>query len=375
MPKQKKRLRAKITVGHDADGDAIIKWASGYTKKELEANKEELRRTYINGAVAIRRDILFGEYVVTWYNIYKIEAAAQGGKKIGESTKANYRTAINVHILPAFEFRQMRSITADQLQQFMYTLSKYSRTLIGDVHSVLKNVFSLAYAQGVIDRDVSVALKKPQAADPDERRELTDAETRAMLTLIHGSALPLCDRLFLALLFYLGLRRGEALGIQWPDVDFAKRVIHIRRDIDFETGKVGALKTKAAYRDVPIPEQLFSLLQKFRQIGTQFVVQAPQNKQHWSKSTFDRHWLKFQRMIFALDSSVEHDDNGSILTSHYVRHNYATLLYDANVDVLAAAKMFGHSDVRTMMRIYTHIKESRQLVSAEKIRLVFANIS
>ena len=48
MATQKKRLRAQVTVGHDADGNAIYKWANGRTKKELEANKEELRRAHLD---------------------------------------------------------------------------------------------------------------------------------------------------------------------------------------------------------------------------------------------------------------------------------------------------------------------------------------
>lgn len=39
--------------------------------------------------------------------------------------------------------------------------------------------------------------------------------------------------LFLAVLYYLGLRRGEALGLQWGDFDFDEDLVHIQRDIDY----------------------------------------------------------------------------------------------------------------------------------------------
>lgn len=367
MPKQKKRLRAKITVGHDEDG-AIIKWASGYTKKELEANKEELRRTYINGAVAIRRDILFGEFVVTWYDTYKLGAAAQGGRRISESTKANYRTAINVHILPVFALRQMRAITAQDLQDFMNSKSGYSRTIIGDVYSVLKNVFALACAQGIIDRDPAAALKKPQAATPNERRALTEAETKAVLQLIKSHA----DALLLALLYYTGLRRGEALGLQWSDIDFTNKMISVKRDIDFETGDVGDLKTAASRREVPIPDELLAMLQKRREIGNGYLIRAPRTKQFWTKATYERHWTKLQEALYAVDPSIEHDAVGSILTPHYFRHNYATLLYEANVDMLTAQTWLGHSDPKTTQQIYTHLREKKQNKNATKIKKVFS---
>ena len=39
--------------------------------------------------------------------------------------------------------------------------------------------------------------------------------------------------LFLAVLYYLGLRRGEALGLQWSDIDFRENQVHVQRDIDY----------------------------------------------------------------------------------------------------------------------------------------------
>ena len=49
------RYRAKVTVGHDASGKAIVKYVSGRTKKELEAAKEEARKTYVGNAVLVDR--------------------------------------------------------------------------------------------------------------------------------------------------------------------------------------------------------------------------------------------------------------------------------------------------------------------------------
>lgn len=368
MAKKKKRLRAQITVGHDANGIPIYKWASGYTKKELEENKEELRRTYINGAVAVRRDIQLGEFVKEWYEIYKLGAASHGGRKISASTQANYRTAINVHIFPAFADRQMRAITAGDLQRFMNSLNSYSRTLIGDVYSVLKNVFSMAYAQGIVDRDPAVALKKPEAGRPTPRRALTPAETAAVLKLVETHH----DGLLLAILYYTGMRRGEALGLQWADINFSKRLISIRRDIDFDTGSVGDVKSKTSLRDIPIVDELYVLLQKCRSVGNGFVIQSPHLKSFWSQGTFVRHWNAIQKALSEIDPSIENVRGSSILTPHYFRHNYATLLFEADVDVLTAQTFLGHADPKTTLKIYTHLRESKRIQNTEKLQKAFS---
>lgn len=62
---------------------------------------------------------------------------------------------------------------------------------------------------------------------------------------------------------------------------------------------------------------------------------------------------------------------GSILTAHYFRHNYATLLYDAGVDVLTAQKYLGHADPVTTLRIYTHLKKLREQSSKQKVIEMF----
>ncbi|WP_374044278.1 tyrosine-type recombinase/integrase [uncultured Gemmiger sp.] len=54
---------------------------------------------------------------------------------------------------------------------------------------------------------------------------------------------------------------------------------------------------------------------------------------------------------------------GRCVTAHQFRHEFASILYEANVGELEAQKLLGHSDITTTRRIYTHIRE-RQLENA-----------
>lgn len=359
MAKQKKRLRAQITVGHDADGKPVYKWASGRTKKELEARKEELRRDHINGAVAIRRDIFFGEYVTNWYRIYK-------EPYISASSKANYRSTLNHYLFPTFADRQMRAITAEQLQAYLNDLAGMGKTTLTYIMIVLTNCFTLANAQGVIDRNAAAALKPPKA-ERTSRRALTAQETAAVLTVIDTHP----DGLLLAILYYTGLRRGESLGLRWSDVDFSARTLRVERDIDFVTGKVGTVKTNTSVRILPLPDELYTLLNKARQIGTGYIIRAPKTGEFWPQATFVRHWRSIQEALLKAVSDIESSGSGSILTPHYFRHNYASILYRSGVDVLSAQRYLGHTDPATTMRIYTHLADETQLKDAEKVRKAF----
>ena len=66
---------------------------------------------------------------------------------------------------------------------------------------------------------------------------------------------------------------------------------------------------------------------------------------------------------------------GSMLTPHYFRHNYASVLYNAGVDVLSAQRFLGHSNPATTMAIYTHLSAETEDKSAEKTRLALSAAS
>lgn len=168
--------------------------------------------------------------------------------------------------------------------------------------------------------------------------------------------------LLLLVLYYTGVRRGEALGLQWRDIDFKNRTVHIQRDIDFiDNGAVGDLKSKAANSVIPILNELCRALNAVRGIGESFVFTAPVTGKQLSLSTYRRRWTQLMTAMWECDNSIESvpikakEKRRSILKAHHFRHNYASILYDAGIDVLSAMKWLGHNDVKTTLAIYSHL--------------------
>ena len=54
-------------------------------------------------------------------------------------------------------------------------------------------------------------------------------------------------------------------------------------------------------------------------------------------------------------------------TAHQLRHSYATMLYDADVDVKTAQKLLGHADFGVTMKIYTHLSAEKETAGIEKL--------
>lgn len=394
------RLSTKIKIGNGINGRPLYKYAYGYTKTELAAAVDELKRKHITGNVDIRRDVLFSVYAQEFYDAYKKTQLAPAGRE-------TYLTALNAHLLPAFGDRQMRAITSTQLQMRINDIAVGSSdSKVRKVILVVKQLFKQAIVDGVIDRNPALSIKMP-AASSGTRRPLTDAERAAVLKVGHNHK----DGLLLLLLYYTGGRIGEALGLWCQDIDLAADTIHFHNDIDYkvsakekaaslEAGEedptVGDVKTPSSDRFVPIPDQLHAALAPVVQDGraTDYVFKAPITGGYWPKSTYVRRWTALMQAVYLANPSIESKEikdyynrkakkeedpkkpdtprpRQSILTPHYFRHNYATMLYDADIDVLSAQKWLGHKDIQTTLRFYAHLSRGKEDKNVAKLKAMF----
>ena len=60
-----------------------------------------------------------------------------------------------------------------------------------------------------------------------------------------------------------------------------------------------------------------------------------------------------------------------LITPHYFRHNYVTMLYESGIDPLIAMKIVGHTDYQTTANIYTHVRDEMLKKSTANMGDVF----
>ena len=371
MPtKQKSGLyRTKVKIGVDRDGRDVVKWISGKTKKELEEARAQITAYYIDGAER-PDDRLFGEYAVEWYQLRKkpfISASMQNG----------YRTMLNKYVLPEFGDRNLRAVRAADIQRFLNSFSGKSSTQIAMALSVLRGVFGSAYADRILDSDPTSRICKPASAPPKEKRALTPTERANIEHTIatqHNSE-------YLAVLYYTGMRPGEARGLQWGDIDWEENMIHIQRDLDFATGDYGSLKTRAADRYVPLIPALRDYLLPRRSLADAPIVSSSNGKPVTS-ATASRLWISLMLASDMAEPIPEGEVNykGSdiraryraVITPHCLRHNFITMCWDMGMDVQLVAKIVGHSDVKVTMAIYTHLDKTHVADAAHQLSAMFS---
>ena len=382
MPKKQASglYRSKVKVGVDQDGKAINKWISGKTRREMEEARKDVERRYINGLGA-NDDQVFGAYAVEWFHIRKKPG-------LSPSQVEGYRTALNLHVLPYFGERMLRSITPIDLQEFANQFEGCSTTKITMIISTLKGIFASAFDDRIVLYDPSIHIRKPKPADGNQKRALTQSERERVEAVCEEHE----EGMYLALLYYLGVRPGEARGFRWGDVNWDEAYIHVERDIDYKNkAEAGKLKTKASDRYLPIPQRLFSMLWSKRGHDDDYILTGSISGSALAKTSAERMWL---RLMIAADMAEEipqttpaeatepHKDDRSardlrrlyrpLITPHTLRHNYATMCWENDIDVYSAMRLLGHSSIKTTMDIYTHLTDQQLGKMSEMVEDMFS---
>lgn len=377
MPTRQKdgRYRSKLVIGHDPDGKPIVKWAQGKTKKELEENKAALKTHYITGSAA-SNDVLFGVYALKWYKTMKAPHISVG-------SEFNYTIYMNKHISPVFGLRNLRSIRPMEIQTWLNSYAGKSKTTINYLLAVMRGVFKSALAEGIVYRDPTAGLVRPKVSQAKPRRALTQDERCAVVNAAASNK----EGALLALMYYLGVRRGEALGLMWSDINWDANIIRIERDIDNKNHSMaGDVKTGSARREIPIDSKLRAILEPLSHGAEGYIIKSRDGKP-LSESSFRRMWIRLMidcGFATAVPKPPESRKSRDItakwrceITAHYLRHDYATRLYEAGIDIPTAMRLLGHADYNTTVKVYTHISKEKlrqagQSVESARVKKIVA---
>ena len=159
-----------------------------------------------------------------------------------------------------------------------------------------------------------------------------------------------------------GLRRGELLGLQWPDVDFDAHLIHIRRTWNY-TPDQGCYfetpKSNRSRRPIHLPTAFFVTLLEYKRwqderrllLGDVWMGKPDDLRVFTSENgapifpTSPTWWLsKFTKSI-----GIEH------LSVHSLRHTYASLMIADDVPIVEISNQMGHARSSTTTNIYGHV--------------------
>lgn len=154
-----------------------------------------------------------------------------------------------------------------------------------------------------------------------------------------------------------GLRRGELLGLKWVDIDLERGDLRVRRQIARINGEVveAPLKTKNAYRTLPLAEDTIGVLkaQKQKTGDSPWVFPSPTGRPISPDSVL--HMLHRVLKRAGLPRVRFHD----------LRHTFATLALQNGVDVKTVSGMLGHFSAGFTLDTYAHVTTASQRQAAK----------
>jgi integrase len=161
-------------------------------------------------------------------------------------------------------------------------------------------------------------------------------------------------RLAVVLSCTCGLRSGEAIALKWEDIDFDKRIVHVRNTATFQT-------KSRRNRVVPIPPSVVPILIEARKTATSNSVLHEKSRQ--IDSYLLSHFFKAYIRRLGLDSQLHF---------HSCRHTAATWWVSDNVPLPVCQKWLGHSSI-AMVMVYAHAQPMKYEEYASRIVLPSLN--
>lgn len=270
-------------------------------------------------------------------------------KQVQYQTALRYKS-LTARIVKHFGKRYIRNITTDNIMLFMDMLvnEQFSTKSIKDEMSVIKMIFKYAKIKEYVSENVALYLVPPKGKAKEERSALSDDEIQVVENSIDSDF-----GLLAFFILYSGLRKGEALALEWEDIDFEQNIIKVNKSVEFVgcSPRLKAPKTKAGERIVPLIDKLKDVLATHRATGIVFN----QDGHHMNSSYFQRHWKGYT------------EETGLIVSPHQLRHTFTTLLYEWDISDKDTQEILGHADISTTRNIYTHIRQSRMTETLMKI--------
>jgi integrase len=280
---------------------------------------------------------------------------------------------------------RIRIVRTPHIQQALDDLAKaseLSRASLSRVRTFLTQVFSEAIRRGYRDSDHNPVrdAKVPHGKAAQETYAYSLAETQRIMNLLPPKASTIC-----AIGAFAGLRRGEIFGLQWADVDEKNSLLHVRREVTFDSkGRmiISEPKTEKSKAPVPIIGPLLAILKDWKAAQKAVAADA------WM---FPASFVRAQHPNGVVDSlgqtptnpgNFDRDHVEPVLTKakvawhgfHAFRRGLATNLHALGVQDIDIQQILRHSDVNVTRECYIKQVSSTARTTLDKLGTAWAQL-
>ena len=264
----------------------------------------------------------------------------------------------------------IENITRKVVQKFIFALAKgadgkkpLKQKTQKNYLAFVSNAFTYAVKNEYIKESPCRAIEVTET-ESEERDPYTLDEEVALLKKLNEREVPTHYKVFFMLLIHLGMRKGEALAIEWKNIDLDAKSVFIRRNSQYRNSRTGVFttlpKTKGSIRCLKLPDEIIDLLPKLtaeqeelkRNVGDNWV------EHDCLFTTWNGEPMRPNRPYTWLQKFCEREDL-PFKGLHNFRHALVTNLVHERTDIATVSSIVGHSNPNITLGIYTHeIKEA-----------------
>ncbi|HXU98088.1 MAG TPA: tyrosine-type recombinase/integrase [Jiangellaceae bacterium] len=275
------------------------------------------------------------------------------------ATLYNYRRYVDRELVPTIGGVRLSKLTASHLDRVYSSLRRrgLAPATIRQIHAIVRAALNQAVRWGLVSRNVASLASAPSQPQREQQPPCV-AEVVALMDA--AEALEPMFGLYVRVVAATGMRRSEACGLRWSDIDLEDGRLVVQRSHLSLPGSVGDRPTKTrSIRTVTLDDDTVAALKSAwlaarelarfagvdderRRSGYVFSFDAD-GAQAWRGDTVDARW-----------SRTRHAAGVTSVRLHDLRHWQATQLLDAGVPVPTVAARLGHADGTTTMKIYAH---------------------
>ncbi|WP_243120651.1 tyrosine-type recombinase/integrase [Pelotomaculum sp. FP] len=239
--------------------------------------------------------LTFSRFVERWLRDY-------AETNLAPKTLFRYKDILITRILPAMGHLKLEQIKPFHLMEFYKNLQEdgirkdgkkggLSAKTILQHHRVISSIFSCAVEWQVVSSNPASRVKPPKV----QKKQINcydEGQTALLLQLLEEEELKYRALVHLAL--FTGLRRGELMGLEWPDIDFNKNTLMVRQASQYLPGEgifQKAPKNETSVRLLSLPKFLIDILRQLKKEQAAYrlekVGDAWQKDSNWIFTTWN----------------------------------------------------------------------------------------
>ena len=324
------------------------------TRREARLLLNALLRPTNQGLRKPHSTMMFGDFARKWEEAVLPTYRA--------STRNFYRYTLRRHLVPKFAQYRLCDICAPDLQMFLNQKGeRYAPSVLHHIRATMSRVCGSAKEWGYLENNPAAGIRLPHRHPVQPKVTFQPQDLQMVLDHLEEP-----NRTLVFLIAVTGMRVSELLGLQWSDIDFERRSLHVRRT--FYRGNFGLPKTHSSERALPISDGLSYALQQHRQrvrkSKMDLVFPNADGKPYEAANLL-------RRVLHPVLAKCGLQRTGW----RVFRRSVATALSEMREPVRTTQQVLGHSSPHTTLAFYTQSVEDSQRTAISKLeRILFPNV-